>query len=339
MCIRDRKKVTLHCSLHKGKELELYCETCGELICHNCTVRKHCRPEHKYDLVVDTFEKHKAEMVASLEPVEKQLTVVNKALEQIDRQSAEVNDLRTATETEIHKTIQQLHELLEARKIELIGKLNQFASQKIKKLAAQKDEVEIVQTQLVSCLSFVRECLRTGSQGEVMKMKKTIMKQIKEVTDRFNPDRLSPSDQTDVVFISSPQVAQACQLFGDIRNVHVEKVSAMKCYATGKGLEVAEPGERATVVLHVVNQKGMPCTTPVETIMSELVSVATNMKTKSSVKIKEASQYEISYQPTSRGRHQLHIKVDDEHIKGSPFAVTVKPVSYTHLTLPTNREV
>ena len=31
------KKVTFYCSLHKGKELEIYCETCEELICHNCT--------------------------------------------------------------------------------------------------------------------------------------------------------------------------------------------------------------------------------------------------------------------------------------------------------------
>ena len=139
------------------------------------------------DRVVDTFEKHKAEMVASLEPVEKQLTVVNKALEQIDQQSAEVNKRRTATEAKLQRTFQQLHELLEARKTELIDKLNVFANQKVKNLAAQKDDVETVQTQLVSCLSFVRECLRTGSQGEVMKMKKAVMKQIKEMTDNFNP--------------------------------------------------------------------------------------------------------------------------------------------------------
>ena len=35
------KKVTLYCSLHQGKELELYCESCEELICHNCIVKKH----------------------------------------------------------------------------------------------------------------------------------------------------------------------------------------------------------------------------------------------------------------------------------------------------------
>jgi DNA-binding beta-propeller fold protein YncE len=33
------------------------------------------------------------------------------------------------------------------------------------------------------------------------------------------------------------------------------------------------------------------------------------------------NQYEISYQVTNRERHQLHIEVEGEHIKGSPFGI------------------
>ena len=313
------KKVTLYCSLHKGKELELYCETCEELICLLCTVKKH--KDHQYDLVDDTFEKHKAEMVASLDPIENQLGVVVKALEQIEQQSADVNDQRMATKVEIQKIVQQLHEMLEARKTECMGKVDEYADQKVKNLAAQKDEVEIVYTQLVSCLSFVRESLRTGSQGEVMKIKKTVMKQIKEMTDNFKPDVLSPCEQADIKFIPSPKLAQACQQFGDVR---VNLVSPENCYATGKGIKVAEVGERVTVLLHTVDDKEEACTTPAETVMSELVSVANNTKIECSITAIEASKYEISYQPSSRGRHQLHIKVEGEHIKGSPFPVTVR---------------
>ena len=36
------------------------------------------------------------------------------------------------------------------------------------------------------------------------------------------------------------------------------------------------------------------------------------------------SHYEISYQPTIKGRHQLHIKVEGQHIRGSPFSVAAK---------------
>ena len=60
------KKVSLYCSQHQGKEFDLYCETCEELICLHCTVKKH--KDHQYDLVGDTFERHKAEITASLQP-------------------------------------------------------------------------------------------------------------------------------------------------------------------------------------------------------------------------------------------------------------------------------
>ena len=315
------KKVTLYCSLHKGKELEIYCETCEELICHNCTVTKHCRPEHKYSLVDDTFEQHKAEIVTSLEPVEKQVGIVTKTLEELERQSTEINNRRGTNKTEIQQLFRQIYDVLEVRKADLISQVDQFADHKLKNLAALKDEVETVHTQLVSCLSFVRESLRTGSQGEVMKIKKTVMKQIKEMTDNFKPDMLPPCEHANVKFVASPKLIQSCQQLGV---VYLSYVSPKKCYATGKGLEVmAEPGEKATIILHVINHEGKACTTPVETLTCELVSEITGEKTDCCVKKTEASQYEISYQATSR-RHQLHIKVEGEHIKGSPFTVTVK---------------
>ena len=318
--VPPKKDVILYCSLHPGKELELYCETCGELICHNCTVKKH--KDHQYDLVGDTFERHIAEITASLQPVEKQLGVVGKALEQFDLRSHELDDLQVAIEDNIQRQIRQLQELLEARKAELISQLQQNIQTKKKNLAAQKDEVETVHTQLASCLSFVRESLRTGSQGEVMKMKKAVVKQIKKMTDNFKPDMLSPRELANVKFKSSPELTQACQQFG---KVYLQKVFPEKCYATGKGLEVAEPGERATAVLHVVDQKGKALYHTSETLTCKLVSESTSEKIDCSVKKTQASgQYKISYQATSRGRHQLHIKVEGKHIKGSPFPVTVK---------------
>ena len=315
------KKVTLYCSLHEGMKLDLYCETCGELICLHCTVKKH--KDHQYDLVGDTFEKHKAEITASLDPVAEQLGVVGKALAQFDLQSHELDELEVAMEANIEQQIRHLQELLEARKAELVGQMKQLIQIKRKSLVAHKDEVETVHAQLVSCLSFVRESLRTGSQGEVMKMKKAVVKQIKEMVDNFKPDMLPPCEPANVRFTSLPEFTRACQQFGE---VYIQKMSPEKCYATGKGLEVAELGGRAAAVLHVVDQIGKACTTPgpVETLTCELVSEITGEKIDCSVKKTEASQYEISYQATSRERHQLHIKVEGEHIKGSSFPVVVK---------------
>jgi tripartite motif-containing protein 2/3/tripartite motif-containing protein 71 len=153
-------------------------------------------------------------------------------------------------------------------------------------------------------------------------MKKAVVKQIKEMTDNFKPYMLPPCEPANMKFTASPELTQACQQFG---RVFLQEICPEKCYATGKGQEVAKPGERATAVLHVVDQKGKVCSTPVETLTCELVPESTGEKIDCSVKKTEASgQYEISYQATIRGRHQLHIKVEGEHIKGSPFPVTVK---------------
>ena len=317
------KKVTLYCSLHQGKELEIYCETCGELICHNCTVSKHCRPQHKYDLVADTFERHKSDITASLDPVDKQMDMLIKALEQLAVQSQEINNQAAAIEDSICKEMEQFHKLIEERKAEMIGTLYQMIKMKMKNIAVQKDELETALTKRSSCQSFVRDSLRRGSQGEVMKMKNTVTKQIKEMTTNFKPDMLTPCEAANLKFLTSPVLTQASKLL-QFGKVVLQKTCPEKCYATGKGLEIAEPGERATAVLHVVDRYGKAYSTPMETVSCELGSEVTGEKIDCSVKKTEANQYEISYQPTKRGRYLLHIKVEREHIKGSPFPVTVR---------------
>ena len=323
--VESIKKVTLYCSLHRGKELELYCDTCGELICLHCTVSKHSKPAHKYDLISDTFESHKAEMLAALMPVKQQLGVVKTAIERIDQRSDAINNQLEATEAEIGKAFEQVgkKKSLEASKANLTRKLHQVENLKIKRLAAQKDEVETIQTQLVSCLTFVRECLKTGSQGEIMKIKKAVIKQVKELTDNFDPDKLSPCEEASMKFSTySPEVAKSGRQLGELCT---GEIAPKKCYATGKGIKLAMVGERAITILHIISDLGKACSSPEVAVACEIKAVSSAMqKAKCSVKTVAAGKYNISYQPMSRERHQLHIKVNDQHIKGSPFDVAVK---------------
>ena len=315
------KKVTLYCSLHQGKELELYCETCEKLICHNCTINKHCRPEHRYVLVCDTFKKHKVEITTSLEPIDKLRTTTSDALEQLEIRSHELDKQEVAVEASVRQYVEQLYELLETKQAEEIYRLREVMRVKKKNIAVQKEELETVLTKLDSCLSFVNDSLRTGSQGEVMKIKKTVIEQIKEVKDNFKPEILPPCELANVKFLPCTEVLQACQNIGQVL---VQKACPEKCHATGKGLEAAEPGERATAILQILDHEGKACTKCIESPICNLMSETTDEEKDCSVKKTGDSRYEISYQPASRGRHQLNIKVEGEHIKGSPFPVTVK---------------
>ena len=94
-----------------------------------------------------------------------------------------------------------------------------------------------------------------------------------------------------------------------------------KFLTTGVGLEVAVVGEKSTVFLQAIDSDGDPYMKLISSLQCELVSEVTGVVEKGNIKHKGRDQYVMSYQPTIKGKHQLSIKVEDTHIRGSPFAV------------------
>ena len=79
------KKVVMTCSKHPNEQLKLYCETCNELICRDCTVKAH--RDHQYDLVSDCFQKHKDAILKSLQPTKRNLGIVSGAITEVKSRS------------------------------------------------------------------------------------------------------------------------------------------------------------------------------------------------------------------------------------------------------------
>ena len=92
--LTPRDKIKVCCPEHGGKEVELYCETRGEPICWKCVLKGSKHHSHDYEELDKAFERYKVEITASLEPIEKQLTTINKALAQLDTRCGEISDYR-----------------------------------------------------------------------------------------------------------------------------------------------------------------------------------------------------------------------------------------------------
>ena len=182
------------------------------------------------------------------------------------------------------------------------------ADQALKKLA---DQLECS-----TCLDSVSDSLKTGSEGEILAMEKPVVQQVKEMCVEFDPSKLALQEQADMVLTASSELLPACQQFGQVRS----GVCPEKCYATGKGLEVATVDKQNTVIVHAIDARGSKFSEPLPLISCELVP-SSGERMKGEVKSSKCSEYQVDYRPTRRGRHQLHIKVCDQHIKGSPFTV------------------
>ena len=316
------KNAAQFCFEHVEKELEFYCETCGELICYKCALKGGKHHSHDYEELDQAFEKYKKGIASSIEPMEKQVAIIKKALALIEQRCGEICDQREAIENNVHITFRRLREVLTVRETELIGQLHKMTQGKLKGLAAKSDQIETTLAKLNSCLHFMGESIKLGNKSDVLMMKANTVHQMKELTTPFQPDTLKPNTEADMVFSALADLTAACKNYGQIFSPGLPDPS--KCHATGKGLEVAVVGVKSTAILHAVSYEDKPCEEPIKSLECELVSEITDTRTNSNVERRGQSQYEISYQPTIKGRHQLNIKVEGQHIRGSPSSVAVK---------------
>ncbi len=323
-----QQKIT--CPKHDGRELELYCETCEEIVCYKCIRKGEKHRDHQYEDLSSFIEK---EIRPLLEPLERQLMNIEKALRQLDTCSNEISDQRETIEIDIHNTFERLFKTLNVRKTDLINQLHQLTQTKLKNLAAQKDQIETTQAQLSSCLLFMEKNLKTGNQ--VLLTKSSTVRQVKELTTTFQPDMLEPTTEADIMFLALNDLSNECRKYGKVYAAGSPNPST--CSATGKGVDTAVVGEKSTAVLQTLNFDSQPCKVSMPSISCELISEITRTRVRGSVERRGQGQYEISYQPTINGRHQLHIKVESQHIRGSPFPVsttsTVENLSSPILTI------
>ena len=321
------KQDILYCQQHQNQELVLYCKSCEELICVQCTIQQH--NGHKYNLIGEVFEKHKKDIMSSLNPAEQQQTLARKALEKLDDRCREITDQQAALQAQIHKSSQQLHEIIDLRERELTNKLNYITQEKLSKLASQREQIETTLAKLGSCLDKVKEKLRTGSQGVVLRMKTTLVKQVKDLTTEFKPDTMELYTDADMRFLSSHVyvVAEACRAHG-----LVATYDPSQWYTISKVTDAVTVGKMFTATFIQHGEEAFE--NLIESLECELVSELTGTRARGSVKRRRQSQYEVSYQPTIKGRHQLHIKVMGEHIIGSPHRVAVNKSSDEKLGTP-----
>ena len=325
------KDVARHCIEHRADEVKLYCKTCGELLCYKCVIKGSKHHSHDYKELDQAFQEYKEEITSFLEPtMERQLTAMKNARARIDTYCREVPNQQAATKEKIRVTFVRLRESLDDRETELISNLNQMTQDKLKGLAVQRDQLEFALAQLDSSLHFVQDSLRIGNKEDMLAMKRSAVLQVVELTSSFAQVSLEPCTEADIVFSSLPDITDVHQDYGKLLALGLPDPS--KCYATWKGVELAavESAEvvavekNTTFVLHCLNFNGKPCEERIKSLETELVSEIAGVRTRCRVQSRGEGRYKISYGPTIKGWHQLHIKVEDQHIRGSPYPVAVK---------------
>ena len=296
-----KEQPTMECSSH-GKPLEVYCDTCDQLICHLCTINHH--RDHKCDAITDAFPRHQQQIVDSLQQVKKKLATITTAVNTMETLEGGFLEQVGAVRREIKATVQQLMQLLQESERQLMRELDQVTDAYVDKISARKKEVDTTIAQLNSCKDFAEEELRIGSQQEILVMKGQMVEHMAAVCSLVKEDYLRPLEETRVRFAKSASVLEACRSLGSVVRYGKFKAAGDK---TSFDLCSAAPLSSEQVSCQL-----SPVADPTLVFKCVVHQVTTG-------------SFEIRYPSLISGLHQLRVQVKGTDILDTPLNVEVMP--------------
>ena len=307
-----------NCTQH-SEPLKVYCETCEELICHLCTVKKH--KDHDYDVVGDAFAKHKHKIESNLQPLNQHIHRLAEALTNLIKRREEIANQGGRVKNEIHLEIERLKQFLDQTEIQLVKEVDVALKYKLDVTSHQMKEVEGLLDQLTECNDHVQQSLKVGTPHQILKTKSQMIRRTENLIASSKQQTFEPFEQADIEFVKKGTLDDTVRNIGKISYAAISFPSSV----TSSHQHIPLIGQQSTISVCLSLRDGRPATVPSSLIKLQLSPP--NGKESIQCSIKESSQlagqYNIVFTPNTRGVHQLHVTILDSALSGSPMSIPV----------------
>ncbi len=321
---------TKKCSIHE-EPLLIYCFDCNSLICRDCTVKNH--REHDFEFSKVASPKVKKDLLKEIAPVKNVATKLTSAVHNIHTTNEKVEAQAKSLIQTIETSFEQLHQIVEARKKELIQEILKKSKIKLEKLSVQEKKLSLANGEVQSIIDYTERLVGHSSDSEIMIMHADIKRQIQRETKtcRKSGESLEPEEKADMgVEVKCKEALQEI-LQTRAKNTQIA-LDPPQYKVTGEGskTEICQTGE-VYLTARLFNSKNTRSTA----IVCVLRSLYDGSIIKCKVNRLGPGKYRIQYTPTVRGRHELNVSADGQQVAGSPFPVLVS-ISPTQLGMPVN---
>ena len=305
----------MKCNDH-NKSLKVYCETCQQLICRDCTVSKRHR-NHDYNPITESYPKHHQEVEADLTKVKTKVANITTAVTNLIIREREVTEQGEDVKKQIHTHSQLIINLAQQSQRQLAKQVDTVVQQKIRLLTKQRNEAETVLKQLKGCEEFVEQSLKVGTQQQILREKQNMVQVMTTVNQDVNPVVFQPIEEADITFTSNQTLADKYEDIGQLKSKTFGKSVLIKnaCYV----------GKKSTMTLNLQTQDGSPFSVPLSLVSCELSSADDSQLISCDINDTQSGNYDISFTPCTRGKHQLTIRLGGVNIPGSPFTLRIIP--------------
>ena len=308
---------------HQKEELKYYCKECETALCQTCVILYH--GGHVLKLIEEEAETKRPEIKSVIETQRQNIKAKMNIVSQLDEDCAIMIQQTEVLKRDVQRFADNLIKTIQAKVQNIITTVEGRTKESIESLTAKRNEIQKQINVIESSLEEADKLFQRSTNVEVVQLKKKMQK-IFEGVDEGEVIARDPGTVEALVFIKNKKILDVVngEDIGSLEKLYRTKAS--ESLAEGEGLKEGTVARKAQfnlitrnaerkqgydgrdhVLVEIKDEQGQDCVTEVK------------------VEDMKDGTYNVSFYPRVQGTFKLYVKVNEEHIRGSPFPISVKP--------------
>ena len=310
---------------HEKKELEFFCKICEVAICNACALTDH--DGHGKILLEVAANERKLKVVSAIESQRKRAQTKRRKITKLDECHNEVQEQAARVKKNVQKLSDSIIATIEAKKLEIFDDVERRTKASLQKIEKQKEEFEEQARRHESEIIDTETLLKRSTSAQLMQPNEQMDKILKE--EKNQEDRSDPDDRPfqEFDFVKNQKLFDlvSAEKMGSLKD-YLTQTRAQQSSADGERINEVIVGLEAQLAVTTRNKEFQQCYDHNDCVALEISNrQGDNCATEVQVHDNKDGSYKIKYFAKETGTCSASVKVNGEHIRGSPFEVQVKP--------------
>ena len=312
------------CKEHDGEVIKLFCNTCEEAICRDCTIVEH--RDHKYTFVKDAFSKGKESLLKALADTKEKADVLEKAVKGVLEMKRSVHSCANQTKQEVVECCDELTDCIAARKTYLVDRVEEFKKAKLKSLDVQQEQLEKALASVQSSVQFTEKAVENGSEVEILNTRKQIFSQLQDL--KLAKWQLEPCVNESLSFTGNGHLKEDISTFGIVSDVVTDAGMSTVTMENGpEGVMYSSLCGQPVKFRIIAKESNGRRRQEGGDIFKAFVNTANPLRSQvKQIPVKDCGNgtYSFCHTPMETGFFELSVQLKGSHIRESPFQWSVR---------------
>ena len=312
---------------HEKKEMEFFCKICEVAICNACALTDH--EGHAKMLLEVAANERKLQVKSAIESQKQKAQQKRNMIAKLDETYIHIEEQAAAVKRNVHRFPEHLKAVIEAKEKEILNiQVDIQVKESHERVRAEQRNVDQQVKLIETGIKKAETLLERSTSAEIVQLDKslnaTFQEKVSDGEDQVYCDlegfrRFIFEENESLMTKTVTEGIGAFQTF-------FSKTSAHQSSVRGKGTSEAAVGLEAEFVLTTRNAEGEQCYEARDCVKVEIRNLqGQDCAKKARVQGNKDGSYKISYFAKEIGKCDLSVKVNEDHVYGSPFAVEAKP--------------